>query len=201
MGRKQHVARKIETEKDQKRMRIAYVFLGAAIVFILIGAAFLFLRELFYPDFTYVLWFELLGGAGLYLGALCFCAFFLYLCAVITFKNPHKVKRTKVVMIATFGVCLLVFCTWLVRFSSQEVITQSAAINDYHEGDWIVKELYVKDVYGPNMHTNLTALETDEGDLTLYWEPFTIQRGKTYQITYLEKTKIVLKIDVVDGAS
>lgn len=192
--KKKQLRRKIDTEMNRKRFRIIFIILIVAAIFIFVGGTFIGLRDLFIPDLHYVLLFEMLGTVGLYSGCLILCAFFLYICFVITIKNPQKLKRPKVFTFATIGVIVLIFSLWFVRFSSQELMAESKALKDYKEGNWMVKELYVKDVYGPDLHSNLTILETEEGDFLLYWKHFQIPRGKTYRITYLESTQTIVEI-------
>lgn len=153
------------------------------------------------PNFTYVLFFELLVTVSLYSGILCLCAFFLYLCCLITFKNPQKLKPSKVIPFTLIGIGIFIFSIWLVGFSSKLFITERQAFLDYKEGNWIVKDLYIKDYRGPDYYSRLTLLETEEGDLTLYWRPFSIYQGEMYRITYLEKNKTVIDIEKLENSN
>lgn len=187
-----------ETEMDRKQLRIIFIIAVVSGIIMLISAAFLIIRQLVIPDLSYVLLFDLLGTVTLYTGFLGICTLFLYLCGIIAFKNPQRIKPSKVLLFALFGVGVLVFSIWLVRFSSNEVEMERLALNDYKEGNWAVKDLYIEDIYGPSYHSRLTLLETEVGDLFLYWEPFQIYQGRTYRITYLEKTGVVIKMEVLN---
>ncbi|MED4018847.1 hypothetical protein [Sutcliffiella cohnii] len=188
---------KKQTVSNKRRWRVILVFVFAFATCIAIGGAFLIFRDLVYPDMYYVLLFDLIGMVGLYMGAIFLCAFFLYLFFIIVFINPQRIKRSKVLKFAAAGMVVFIFTVWVVGFSSQEISRDSQAFQDYKEGNWTVKELLVRDIYGPNKRSNITILETDEGDMVLYWRPFRIYRDQIYRFTYLDKTKVVLEVEQV----
>lgn len=185
---------KVNEKENNKRGKIVFRFLIIAGIAAFIGSLFL-VWNFFVGDLYLAFVLNFIGTSFLYVAALVLCSFFLYLCFVITFFNPQRVKKALVITFTFCGIVVLIITIFVLRFSFNETTQAVSDLVDYSNGRWQVKELLVLDVYRGGYHNGPSVLiDTEEGELSLHWENFVIYEGERYRFRYLDGSNTVIGV-------
>jgi hypothetical protein len=188
---------KTSDKENKKRERIIYTFLIITVITVIIGAFFVACK-LFVADLYIAFVLDFLASSFLYAAGLLMCSFFLYLFFTITLFNPQRIKKSSVIKFAFSGVITLGLTILLLDFSVTETIKGVKDMNAYSNGEWKMKDLEVLDIYRGGYHNvGGPLIETKEGEMSLQWESFRINKGETYRFTYLDATKTIIKVEMV----
>lgn len=183
--------------KKEKRikivMRISYVLLGIAVLFLILATGYMGYYVIFVEDLYRAFKINFISGIFGYTGIFFICLYFLYLMTVITFINPQKLKKSKRAKFTVVGIVILFLTIWFLNFSVTEISMEAKDMKAYANGDWIIKDLEVKHV-DRTPGFSMAYIKTEDGELLLYRRVYSTEPGKVYRITYLENTKTVIRI-------
>ncbi len=179
---------------NRKRERIIYGFIIVMIAFVLSGVTSMALRILFASDLYHAFIYDWVGTAFLYLAGMTLLVLFIYLCLVITIKNPQKVSKNHVFAFGGFG--LICFALGLVFFPELSSLTINSVrdMKDYSNGVMKIEDLKVVDVYTGG-DSSIALISTEEKELSLLIYNIRIEEGKTYRFTYMERTGNILNVE------
>ena len=191
---------KLNNEQNEKRLRIIFLFLMVMIVLVIIGGSFITSNR-FGTDPYKAFVYHFIGMSFLFAAGLTFCLFILYHVFLITVYNPQRIKKSSVIKFACGGIFTLIITIVLLTFGGTEAKKSIQSMKDYENGEWQVKDVLVMDVYrGSRGHkgsfrSNIVLIETDKGEMTLYFEDFLIYTGEKYRFTYLGATNTIIKVE------
>ncbi|MCM3744352.1 hypothetical protein M3193_09375 [Sporosarcina luteola] len=187
-------------EQNKKRLRIIFLFLMVIMVLVIIGGIFITTNR-FGTDLYKAFVYNFIGTSFLFAAGLTFCIFILYHVFLITVYNPQRIKKSSVIKFACSGIITLIFTIVLLTFGGTEAKKSIQSMKDYENGEWQVKDVLVTDIYrGSRGHkgsyrSNIVLIDTDIGEMTLYFEDFLIYKGEKYRFTYLDATNTIIKVE------
>lgn len=187
---------KVNNEQNEKRLRIIFRFLMIASIMVIIGATCItsnwYVKNL-YTAFV----LDFIGTSFLFAAFLTICSFFLYSIFVITIFNPQKIKKTSVTKFALGGIFTLIITISILFFGVTDAQKSIQDMKDYTNGKWKVKELLVTDVYRGGRPSRIVLIETNEGEMTLFFEDFLLYTGEKYRFTYLDATNTIINVEKI----
>ncbi|MEV9639582.1 hypothetical protein ABZ756_02640 [Mammaliicoccus sciuri] len=191
---------KLHNEKNEKRLRIILLFLMVMIVLVIIGGSFITTNK-FGTDLYKAFVYHFIGMSFLFAAGLTFCLLILYHVFLITVYNPQRIKKSSVIKFACGGIFTLIITIVLLVFGGTEAKKSIQSMKDYENGEWQVEDVLVMDIYrGSRGHkvsfrSNSVLIETDKGEMTLYFEDSLIYKGEKYRFTYLDATDTIIKVE------
>ncbi len=199
MGRKkrQHFQNSAQLKREvanRKRTRIIYGFIMVMVAFVILGGSFMVVRTFFASSLYHAFIFDWIGTVLLYLAALTLIVFFIYISLVITIKNPQMVGKRQLFYFGLTGLICFSIGVFIVPQLSSLTINSVGDMKDYSNGVMNVDDFKVVDVYTGG-HSTIALITTDERELTLLYNNYQIEEGKTYRFTYLERTGTILSVE------
>lgn len=186
------------TEADNKRrQRVSYGILIVTAVLILLAAGFISWNWFIEKDLYRAFVINFIGTSFLIVGGLALCTFFLHLITIIVFKNPQRIKKSSVAKFAVGGIFTLSLVILFLFWGVNEARKSIEDIKAYANADWQVKDLVVTDVYRGSNPAKIILIDTAEGEMVLHWERFRIQKGQSYRFTYLDATKTIINVELI----
>ncbi|WP_339254460.1 hypothetical protein NSQ43_07670 [Sporosarcina sp. FSL W8-0480] len=187
----------LQNDQKEKRLKIIFRFLIICAIFALTGSIVVTSKRIV-NDLYKLFVLDFIGTSLLYAAALTLCSFFLYLFFVIVIKNPMNIKRSSVIKFAIGGIFTLIITGFILIFSVNETNKSIKDMQSYSNQEWQVKELFVTDVYRGRLPSRIVLIDTDAGQLTLHQRNYKIYKGEIYRFTYLEQTKTIINVEVID---
>jgi len=186
------------TEADNKRRQlVSYGILIVTGVLILLATGFITWNWFIEKDLVRAFVINFVGTSLLIAGGVALCVFFLHLIAIIVFKNPQRIKKSSVAKFAVGGIITLSIVIFLLFWGVNEARKSLEDMNAYANADWQVKDLVVTDVYRGSKPSKIILINTAEGEMVLHWERFRVQKGQTYRFAYLDATKTIINVELI----
>jgi hypothetical protein len=187
---------KVNNEQNEIRLRIIFLFLMIASVFVIIGVTCI-ASNWFVTNLYTAFVLDFIGTSFLFFTILTFCSFFLYTIFVITIFNPQGIKKSSLIKFVFGGIFTIIITLFLLIFGATEAEKSIQDMKDYKNGKWEVKDLLVMDVYRGTRPSRIVQFETGEGEMTLFFEDFLIYEGEKYRFTYLDATNTIIKVEKI----
>lgn len=183
-------------KENDKRLRIVFRFLIVTSILVVFGAGLVFANR-YETDLYNSFVLNFIGTSFLLAGVLASCTFFLYLCSIIVFLNPQRLKRSSITKAVFGGIFALLIAITILIFGATETKKWNEDRKAYANGEWQVKDLVVTDIYRGSRRSPIVLIQTAEGEMTLYYEDFLLYKGQTYRFTYLDATNTIIQVEII----